>query len=127
MAAALPALAAALLAAACGHRPATPPEIALAWTLSPPAPAVGPAVLRLALSDRRGGRPLAGARVTVEADMSHPGMAPIVASVRELAPGAYAAALRFTMAGDWVVLVDARLRDGREARWELPVPGVRPA
>jgi hypothetical protein len=53
--AALQALAAALLASACGHRPAMAPDIALAWSLSPRAPAVGSAVLRLALSDRRGG------------------------------------------------------------------------
>ncbi|HVR06615.1 MAG TPA: FixH family protein [Thermoanaerobaculia bacterium] len=120
-------LAATLLAAACGQRPAAAPEVVLTWTLSPRAPAVGPAVLSLALADRRDGRPLAGARVRVEADMSHPGMAPLLASVRELAPGVYEAALRFTMAGDWILLVDARLRDGRAWRRELWVRGVRPA
>ncbi|HXO43575.1 MAG TPA: FixH family protein [Thermoanaerobaculia bacterium] len=112
---------------ACGQRSAAAPAIALAWTLSPRAPAVGPAVLRLALADRRGGRPLAGARVTVEAEMSHPGMAPVFASAREVAPGVYQAELRFTMAGDWVLLVDATLRDGRAVRRELWVRGVRPA
>lgn len=61
----------------------------------------------------------------VEGNMAHPGMAPVLAEAREVAPGRYESSMQFTMAGDWIVLVDARLRDGRTVHRELQVQGVR--
>jgi hypothetical protein len=130
LAAVLAALAA-LMAAGCGPRAVRDvsqvPELVLAWSLSPAAPVVGPATLRLALTDVRAGRRLGGATIEVEEDMLHPGMAPILAVGREVAPGRYEADLRFSMAGDWVLLVDATLADGRPVHREIRVRGVRPA
>ncbi|HTQ81599.1 MAG TPA: FixH family protein, partial [Thermoanaerobaculia bacterium] len=70
-------------------------------------------------------RPVTGATVTVEANMLHPGMTPVPGTAREVSPGRYAADLSLTMGGDWVVLVEARLRDGRTVHQELPLRGVR--
>ena len=61
----------------------------------------------------------------IEGNMAHPGMAPVLAGAREVSPGHYEGAMQFTMAGDWIVLVDARLRDGRAFHRELQVRGVR--
>lgn len=116
-------LAACLIAAGCRPPVApaadTTPDVALAWTVTPDPPAAGPATLALTLTDTRARRPVAGAAVKLEGDMSHPGMQPVFSTARETAPGRYEAPIRFTMAGDWILLVDARLRDGRTLHREI--------
>jgi hypothetical protein len=69
-------------------------------------------------------QPVAGARVQVEGDMSHPGMAPVFTDARETAPGDYRALLNFTMGGDWVVLFHISLSDGRKFERQMDVKGV---
>ena len=59
-----------------------------------------------------------------EADMSHPGMIPVLGEAQEFAPGQYQGSLEFAMAGDWVVLIHVTLRDGRTVGREVSVPGV---
>jgi hypothetical protein len=103
----------ACLAAGCSPAADFASTIALDWTVTPSPPAIGPATVSLTLTDTRSGRPLAGAEVRIEGDMSHPGMKPVFGTAREAAPGRYEAPLTFTMAGDWVLVADARLRDGR--------------
>jgi YtkA-like len=71
------------------------------------------------------GAPLAGALVSLEADMSHPGMAPVFGAARERAPGQYQGSLEFAMSGDWVVLIHVTLPDGRTLERDVNVPGVR--
>jgi hypothetical protein len=114
------------LAAACHRTGNEEGNVVLASQVAPDPPRVGPGELTLTLTDRATGRPARGAAVRVEADMSHPGMKPVLATAREAAPGRYLAALGFTMAGDWVVLVDARWPDGRTLHRQLDVRGVRP-
>jgi hypothetical protein len=95
----------AFLEAACDRRPGRDTEsVSLTWTLVPDPPAVGPSRLTLRLADERG-RPLGGARLQVEASMTHPGMRPLVAVAAEEGAGRYRADLDFTMAGSWFVLV----------------------
>lgn len=62
--------------------------------------------------------------MSLEADMSHPGMAPVFRNAREIAPGQYQGALEFAMAGDWVVMIHVTLPDGRTQEREVSVPGV---
>lgn len=69
-------------------------------------------------------QPIAGARVQVEGDMSHPGMAPIFADAVETSPGDYRASLNFTMGGDWVVLFHITLSDGSKVERQMDVKGV---
>ena len=100
------------------------PEVKVAHEIAPSPPAVGPATVLLTLAGE-GGRPVAGAAVEVEGNMSHPGMVPVFANAAEVEPGRYRAETEFTMAGDWVLSVSARLPDGRTVRREVDVRGVK--
>jgi YtkA-like len=69
-------------------------------------------------------QPVTGARVRVEGDMDHPGMAPIFSDAVEVSPGSYRAPLNLTMGGDWVVLFHITLSDGRKVERQMDVKGV---
>lgn len=85
---------------------------------------MGPLTLSLELSERR--QPVTGAEVRLEGTMTHPGMAPVPARADETSPGRYVGRMDLSMAGDWVFLVDARLRDGRTLHRQIDLPGVGP-
>jgi len=90
----------------------TPAPVAATWRLDPTSPASHEETrLQLTLRDTSG-RPVRGARLRVEAHMSHPGMAPVLAEAREQADGVYAARLDLTMAGDWTLVASGELADG---------------
>jgi YtkA-like len=115
----------AFLAAACEPaRARAPEEVSLHWHLAPDPPAVGPSRLTLQLADGRG-RPLAGARLQVEADMAHPGMRPVVAVASEVTPGRYQADLDFTMAGSWFILVSGEAPSGGAFSRRIDLAHVR--
>ena len=63
----------------------------------------------------------------LEAHMSHPGMAPIVADGREQNPGVYDLPFTFTMQGDWALLVSVQLPGGERLARRIDVANVRPA
>jgi hypothetical protein len=101
--------------------------IRVSWTLDPSPPAVGSAIVaRLTLRDADQ-KPITGAHLRLEGLMSHPGMAPVIAAVVERGEGNYEAALRFTMAGDWILLVTGELPDGIQFKKQIEIAGVRPA
>ena len=90
-----------------------------------PSPArIGVATVTLRLSDA-GGQPVRQARIVLEADMAHPGMRPEFGEAREVAAGRYQGRLTFTMAGDWVVLIHAKLPGGSKLERQMEVHGVR--
>jgi len=70
------------------------------------------------------GLPLQNAVVEVEGNMSHAGMVPVYATATELEDGRYEVDLELTMGGDWFLLVDATLPDGRSLQGVQDVPGV---
>ncbi len=113
------------MAAGCRPPVDPAPEVSLRWTATPEPPTTGPLTLSLELSERQ--KPVTGAEVRVEGTMTHPGMAPVPATADEISPGLYLAKLDLSMAGDWVFLVDAKLRDGRTLHRQIDLPGVRPA
>jgi hypothetical protein len=114
-----------LMAAACDRGvPAAGEDVTLDYSLAPDPPSVGPCRVTLRVSDTRG-RPLAGARVHLHADMAHPGMRPVLADAAESAPGRYEAQLGFTMAGPWFVLVEGETSRGRRFSRRIDVPQVR--
>jgi nitrogen fixation protein FixH len=116
----------ALLAAlpACRRHEAPGAALQIEMRTRPDPPVVGVVVVELELRNAAG-NPVHDATVKVEGDMSHPGMVPSSADAREVAPGTYRADLDLTMAGDWIVLVDARLADGKVVRRTLGLPTVR--
>jgi YtkA-like protein len=120
-------LLAAALVAGC-RRASKEANLDIRWTLTPAAPSIGPVTLSLNLSEPLG-KPVMGATVRVEAEMSHAGMSPVFADAVESqgTPGAYTAAFTFSMGGDWVLLVSVVLPDGRRTSRRIEVPGVRTA
>jgi hypothetical protein len=114
---------AALFASGC--RKAVEPQsaIAIEYGISPQPVRVGPVAITVKLRDAAG-EPVPGARVNLEAGMSHPGMAPVFGEVREVTPGRYQGSLEFAMPGDWVILIHVTLPDGRKLERQVSVPGV---
>ena len=99
------------LVAACGGRDAVR-DVRVALAVDPVKPAVGAdTTVRVTLDDGRG--PLRGARVQIEAHMSHPGMAPLVVDASETAAGTYTARIPFSMTGEWTLVATGTLPDGR--------------
>ena len=79
--------------------------------------------ITLSLTDTAG-RHVDGARVTLEANMSHAGMAPVFADARETEPGRYQSSMELTMAGDWFIMVHVNLADGRKLDRQFEIKGV---
>jgi len=112
----------ALLAACTTPDGAAPPHLTISWT---PMPAVDrESVAEIQLNEAMA-RPLTGARLRLEAFMTHPGMAPVSAVVEEQGNGHYRARLRFTMAGDWVVRLQGTAADGRRVEVQQEIRSVR--
>jgi hypothetical protein len=71
-------------------------------------------------------KPIIGARIAIEADMSHAGMSPTFAEATEEGAGRYTAHLVFKMAGDWILLLHITLPGGEKVERQIDVRGVRP-
>jgi len=70
------------------------------------------------------GTPISGAHVNMEADMSHPGMAPVFFSGKESAPGSLMGAVDLSMPGDWTILLHITLANGAKVEKQFDLPGV---
>lgn len=106
------------------HKPSDPPPaISIEESIAPQPVRSGDEMVSVHLTDAAG-QPLSHARIEVEGDMDHPGMAPVFSSAEETAPGSYRAPLTFTMGGDWVVLLHITLADGRRIERQWNVKGV---
>ena len=112
--------------AGCDH-PDPSENIRVNWTLDPSPPVAGEAITAHVTLHDAGQAPVNGARLHVEGMMSHPGMAPVIAAVVERGDGRYDAALRFSMAGDWILLLTGELPDGAAFKKQIEIAGVRPA
>jgi hypothetical protein len=110
--------------AGCGRK--AQPQVDLTWTLRPVTPVVGPATLTLSLRTPSGDA-ITGATVRIEGQMTHAGMAPVLADAVARAPGVYESAFAFTMPGDWVLLVSITLPDGARVARRIDVAHVRPS
>jgi len=114
-----------LLAAGCARTVDSTTFVAIEHELSPEPARVGPATLTLRLADSAA-RPITGAHVAIEADMSHAGMNPRFAEAKETDLGRYEAHVEFQMAGDWVILLHVTLPDGKKLERQFDVRDVRP-
>lgn len=112
-----------LLAFAC-QKTAKPPDITLQYEIAPQPPRTGVATIDLKLTDKNGAA-VGGARVDLEGNMSHAGMAPVSGEAKEIETGKYRGTLQLTMAGDWIVLVHITLPDGQKLQRQIELSGVR--
>jgi YtkA-like len=119
MVAAVPALS----AGGCRKSAETSGEVSIHESIAPQPVHTGAETIVFQLTNPAQ-QPVTAARVQVEADMDHPGMAPVFADAAETAPGSYRAQLNFTMGGDWVVLFHITLADGRKIEKQMDVKGV---
>lgn len=99
------------------------PELAIALELDPDPPSAGDTKFVLVVRTPEGVA-IEGAEIRVEATMSHAGMVPEFATCTETEPGRYAGSFEFTMGGDWILIVDVGLPDGRAVEEVLEIPGV---
>lgn len=94
-----------LLATACRGQGTATGDAQVSLGISPQPYVTGPAEITVDLLDTEG-KPITGAKVTVEGNMSHAGMVPVLAETREVSDGRYVSKdFRFTMGGDWFVTV----------------------
>jgi hypothetical protein len=114
-----------LLLTACHKSGAsTPPVITIEHEITPQPARVGTVTINLKLFDGSH-QPVTGARIAIEANMSHPGMGPTFGNAKETAPGQYQAPLELTMGGDWIVFVHLTLSDGQKQESQFEIKGVR--
>ncbi len=99
-------------------------EFNIALSVEPTPPRVGPSQLTLLVKDPAG-KAVEGATLKVEGNMAHAGMKPVFADAREEKAGQYRAALEFTMAGDWFIVIDGKLADGRSFLKKIDVNNVK--
>lgn len=112
------------LLAGCSRTSGSTASLTIRSEITPQPLKAGPAMVALDIAGSKGA-PVTGAHITLEADMSHPGMAPAFADTKEVSPGRYQGNINFSMGGDWVVLVHIRLADGQKIEREVPVTGIR--
>lgn len=94
------------------------------YEITPQPARVGLANVTLRLTDAAA-KPVIGAQISIEGDMSHPGMSPVFGVATELGEGRYLGYLDFAMAGDWIVLFHIELLDGRKLERQVKLNGVR--
>jgi hypothetical protein len=113
-----------LLLAACGRaqqaNPTTHDSFAVTLATDPAPPVMGDAAVVVTLHDAAG-QPVDGARLAVEANMSHAGMVPVMGHADAGQGGVYRVPLQWTMAGDWYVDVKFTLPDGQIVTRRFPV------
>ena len=110
--------------AGCRSQPSA--DIRIAHEVVPQRPRVGQTTITLRVTDASGAL-VHGARIKLEGNMSHSGMAPVFADAAEFEPGRYRATMELTMAGDWIVLVHVTLPDNRKLDQQFDIKGVAPA
>jgi hypothetical protein len=96
----------------CAKSSGVSDDIAFSCQSDPAVPRIGANIFTVTLSDKSGAR-FTGARVTLEGDMTHPGMSPVFGDAKEIAPGRYQGRLDLAMPGDWTILFHITLASGQ--------------
>ena len=110
----------------CRQQSASKPNLTVSYEVSPLPARVGDVTITIRMTDASE-KPIAGARIKLEGNMSHAGMAPVFAEAKEIGPGRYQTSMKLTMAGDWQVLVHLTMPDGSEVEQQFGIKEVAPA
>lgn len=117
-------LATVLFVAGCSRTAPPPSSVTVTDKQVTPLPArVGSVTISFSLNDA--GKPVSGAQVSLEGDMTHAGMAPVFGDAHEASPGHYRGRLTLNMSGDWVVLMHLTLPDGHNMDEQMVIRGVQ--
>ncbi len=118
-------VATALLLAGCrGDRPTDDLPVHVQVSSAPTPPIIGPVRLVLTVTDDDGA-PVEASEVRVEGTMTHAGMVPVHETARREGEGRWVVPeFEFTMGGDWILIVEVELPDGRVATREREVTVV---
>lgn len=114
-----------ILLSSCSRWSEPSDRITIESEVSPRPARTGRATITLRIKDASG-KPVTGARVAMEGNMSHAGMAPEFGDAKEIEPGRYQGPLELSMAGDWIVLVHLTLANGVKLERQFAIPGVHP-
>ena len=101
-----------------------PNEIGFGCGSAPTPSRVGVNTFTVTLTTAGGDR-LAGAHISLEGDLSHPGMSPVFGEAKEIALGRYQSRLDFSMQGDWTVLFHITLQSGRSFDRQLNIRNMQ--
>jgi len=97
--------------------------LTITYEVSPQPPRVGQTSITVDLTDVSG-KPLTGAEVTLEGNMSHAGMLPVTAAATEVSPGRYQAIMELSMAGDWNITAHVKSANGLNLERQFDIKGV---
>jgi YtkA-like len=114
-----------LLGIGCNRKNTPPSALTVAFAATSQPARVGAVTVVFTLADAAS-RPVIGAHLTTEADMTHAGMSPVFDSVRENRPGRYESTLKLGMAGDWVIFLHGTLPTGEKLERQFELRDVRP-
>lgn len=113
------------LAQGCSRSSMAANDVRFVLASDPQPPRAGRNAFTVTLTSQAG-QPIPGAHVSLEGDMSHPGMSPAFADVKEIAAGRYQASLDLNMLGDWTVIAHIKLPNGRTFDRETKFLNLRP-
>lgn len=110
------------LTAGCrqSRQDAPPAEVRIEWVQPLFPPGAGPDQLWVRLLDRDG-HSLENGFVRARGDMTHAGMVPAFGEASVAVDGVYRLPFEWSMAGDWIVTIEAELPDGRRASRQFDV------
>jgi YtkA-like len=108
----------------CPNSSGTSNDIGFVCDSAPTPSRVGVNTFTVSLTTAGGDR-LAGAHISVEGDMSHPGMSPVFGEAKEIALGRYQSRLDLSMQGDWTVLFHITLQSGRSFDRQLNIRNIQ--
>lgn len=106
-----------------GCKRQTDSDLTITHEVSPQPPRVGQTTIILGLTDASG-KPVTGARIRLEGNMSHAGMVPAFSEAAESEPGRYRGTMELSMAGDWQVLVHVALPNNLNVERQFEIKGV---
>ena len=103
------------------------PDVKIVPEIEPHPLRVGQVTVTVRVTQPSTGKPITGANVRLEGNMSHAGMAAVFAETTEVEPGLYRTNMTLTMAGDWLLSVYVTLREGLHVDRQFEFKGVAPA